>query len=61
MTTVAELIEYLQTLPQDSKVRCVEEVDDNYPRGVHLSWVDLDIKEHCDFLKGSKILDIGLF
>lgn len=41
MTTVAQLIEYLQTLPQDTTVKVAVAVEGYY--GAYTSWEDLDL------------------
>lgn len=42
MTTVAEMIEWLKKLPQDSLVECGEEYSDSW--GVSMQFTDVDLK-----------------
>ena len=45
MTTVAQMIEWMKTLPQDAEVECGVEVSGGYER--YMSMVPVDI-EACD-------------
>jgi len=45
MTTVAQMIEWMSTLPQDAEVECGVEVSSGYER--YMSMVPVDI-ESCD-------------
>ena len=45
MTTVAQMIEWMKTLPQDAEVECGVEVSGGYER--YMTMVDVDI-ESCD-------------
>lgn len=45
MTTVAEMIEWLKTLPQDAIVECGKEVQQGYER--YMTDADVDIS-YCD-------------
>lgn len=45
MTTVAEMIEWLKTLPQDAIVKCGKEVQQGYER--YMTYDDVDIS-CCD-------------
>lgn len=60
MTTVAQLIEYLKTLPPDAQVRVLEERTRNYETVTE--WVDLEIgTDNCyHWTPGAKnYLDLG--
>lgn len=45
MTTVAQMIEWMQTLPQDAEVQCGAEVSKNYLTYMKIVAVDI---EACD-------------
>ena len=47
MTTVAQMIEWMKTLPQDAEVECGVEVSSGYQ--TYMSMVAVDI-EDCDVL-----------
>ncbi len=48
MTTVAQLIAYLETLPQEAIVQCLSEKRSGY--SVWTDWKDLDISEHVNVI-----------
>ena len=63
MTTVAQFIDYLKTLPPDAKVRVLEERTRGY--ATTTEWVDLELKttrlpadNNCYFW-GDNCLDLG--
>ena len=47
MTTVAKMIEWMKTLPQDAVVECGKEVQGNYESYMVMDSVDI---ESCDVL-----------
>jgi hypothetical protein len=47
MTTVAQMIEWMKTLPQDAEVECGEEVSSCYDRYMSMEQVDI---ENCDVI-----------
>jgi hypothetical protein len=48
MTTAAELIAYLQTLPPATQIQVLREVTHGY--SCYAEWCDLDLKQHADFI-----------
>ena len=55
---VQELIEYLQTLPGDTKVTCCEDMENDYyalPTEVSVE------KYHLDYTSSTNTLKIGMF
>jgi hypothetical protein len=68
MTTVAQMIEWLKTLPQDAEVECGEEVISGYATYMTYSPVDIDCSYVFDYsgprwkdsaLAGKKIVQIS--
>lgn len=55
MTTVAQLIAHLQTLPQDAIVQCLSEKTRGYESWTE--WTDLKISDHVDIC--GQYLEIG--
>ena len=49
MTTVAQMIEWLKTLPQDAEVECGEEVTSGYSTYVTYSPVDIESSYVFDY------------
>ncbi len=47
MTTVAEMIEWLKTLPQDAEVECGVEVTSGY--STYMTYAPVDIEGSCVF------------
>lgn len=48
MTTVADLIAHLQTLPQDAIVQCLAEKQGSW--NDFIEWVDLNISDHVNVI-----------
>jgi len=48
MTTVAQMIEWMKTLPQDAEVECGSENSRGYERYMEMKPVDI---ENCDVLR----------
>lgn len=55
MTTISDLITYLQTLPQDLIVQCLKEEQRGYDTWT--TWEDLEIEEHIAIV--GKWIEIG--
>jgi hypothetical protein len=49
MTTVAQMIEWMKTLPQDAEVECGAEVTNNYSTYMTMVAVDIDDCSVIDF------------
>lgn len=49
MTTVAQMIEWLKTLPQDAEVECGVEETCNYSRYMSYAPVDIEYSEIHDY------------
>ena len=56
MTTIAQLIEHLKTLPPDAQVRVL--ATDNDGPEITTKWVDLEFNTNC-FFWGDNCLDLG--
>ena len=55
---VQELIEYLQTLPSDTKVTCCHDMGGDY----YASPTEVGIEDyHLDYTSSNKTLKIGIF
>jgi hypothetical protein len=49
MTTVAQMIEWMKTLPQDAEVECGVEVNEGYGTYMTYSTVDVECCEVLDY------------
>lgn len=68
MTTVAQMIEWMKTLPQDAEVECGVEVIDGYSTYMEMRPVDIECSyvfdytgagiSHTPHIKGKKIVQI---
>lgn len=55
---IQELIEYLQTLPVDTKVTCCHDMGDDY----YASPTEVGVEDyHLDYTSTNKTLKIGIF
>ena len=54
MATVAQMIEWMKTLPQDAKVECGVEVSGGYERWMDMRPVDI---ESCDVISYTSEVD----
>ena len=57
MTTAAELIEYLLTLPPETSVQVLAEVKAGYESWT--KWVDLDIEKNVYFSPLGEYIELG--
>ena len=49
MTTVAQMIEFFKTMPQDAEVECGVEVSSGYERYMTMGAVDIESCYVCDY------------
>jgi hypothetical protein len=55
MTTVAEFIEYLKTLPPETTIKVMEECHSNY--SVYTSWTDLELPDQYGSSDNAEFFD----
>ena len=57
MTTAAQLIEYLQTLPPDTSIQVLKECHAHFETWT--KWVDLDLSSGSNFSERGEYLELG--
>lgn len=57
MTTVAELIKYLETLPPDTIVETLKECDSRYYYSTHVKVVDLELPDENGWSDNIEFID----